>query len=298
MLDRVAPVSVRLVRALVVTFIVVAAAPLAAAGQSEVPSSAAPSAPEHHAPPPAHGPFDYQIGGDYPPPKGVVVVSRDWFEGSAPDDLYAICYVNAFQTQDDDPSVDRPDERSNWPADLVLTSLGDDPNWGGEYLIDISSPDKRERAAAWVEPMVGTCRDKGFEAVEFDNLDSWTRFDGTPVADRVPFGRADAIAYAELLADMAHEQGLAAAQKNTVELPRRVSRGRIGFDFAIAEECGRWHECQAYRDVFGNHVIVIEYRRKDFRRTCRYHGDRLSIVLRDVLVTKPGSPTYRYARCP
>ena len=194
--------------------------------------------------------------------------------------------------------MDRPDERSNWPADLVLSRLGDDPNWGGEYLIDISTAADRERAAAWVAPMVRTCREKGFEAVEFDNLDSWTRFDGTPVADRVPFGRADAVAYAELLVDLAHGQGLAAAQKNTVQLPRRVSRGRIGFDFAIAEECGRWRECQAYRDVYGDHVIVIEYRPKDLRRTCRQHGDALSVVLRDVLVTKPGSPTYRYARCP
>ncbi len=276
----------------------VAASPGTAAAATPGASGSASPAQAWHAPPPAHAPFDYQIGGDYPPPDGVDIVSRDWFEGSAPDDLYAICYVNAFQTQDDDPSVDRPDERSSWPADLVLTRLGDDPNWGGEYLIDISTADRRQRAAAWVEPMVRTCREKGFEAVEFDNLDSWTRFNGTPVADRVPFGRADAVAYAELLVDLAHGQGLAAAQKNTVQLPRRVSRERIGFDFAIAEECGRWHECQAYRDVYGDHVIVVEYRPKDLRRTCRQHGAELSVVLRDVLVTKPGSRTYRYGRCP
>lgn len=249
-------------------------------------------------PPPPGEPFDYQIGGDYPPPEGVTVVSRDWFEGAAPDDLYAICYVNAFQTQDDDPEVDRPDERSAWPPELVLSELGDDPEWGGEYLVDISSAEQRAAAAAWVEPMVRTCAQKGFEAVELDNLDSWTRFDDTPRQGDVPFGRDEAVAYAELLIDAAHRHGLAAAQKNTVELSADVSRERIGFDFAIAEECARWRECGAYRDIFGDHVIAIEYRRRDFERACRQHGDAISVVLRDVLVTPPGSETYRYARCP
>ena len=126
----------------------------------------------------------------------------------------------------------------------MLPELGDDPNWGGEYLIDISSAAKRARAADWVQPMIQSCADKGFEAVEYDNLDSWTRFDGTPVEDDVPFGKRQAIAYAELLTDRAHALGLAVAQKNTVELSRRQSRERIGFDFAIAEECGRYGECQ------------------------------------------------------
>src|SRR5262249_28681423 len=160
----------------------------------------------------------------------------------------------------------------------VLTRLGDDPNWGGEFLVDISTRAKRTRAAAWVEPMIAACARKGFDAVELDNLDSWTRFEGTPLAKRVPFGRDAAVAYAELLVRAAPRHGLAAAQKNTVELPRRISRTRIGFDFAIAEECGRWNECQGYRNVYGNHVIAIEYRTQDFVKTCRLVGARISVV--------------------
>jgi len=34
--------------------------------------------------PPPNAKFDYQIGGDYPLPAGVEVVSRDWFIGFAP----------------------------------------------------------------------------------------------------------------------------------------------------------------------------------------------------------------------
>ena len=247
--------------------------------------------------PPPNAKVDYQIGGDYRLPPGVGIVSRDWFSGKAPAAVYAICYVNAFQTQADERGVNRPDEKSNWPRHLVLTKLGDDPKWGGEYLIDLSTAQKRKQAAAWVKPMIETCADKGFEAVELDNLDSWTRFEGTPREDDVPFGRAEAVAYAALLVAETHRLGLAAAQKNTVQLTKGEALERIGFDFAVAEECGRYRECQAYREVYGNRVIVIEYRGKDFRNVCQRFGANLSIVLRDVNVTMPGSKTYVYRAC-
>jgi len=250
-----------------------------------------------YAPPPANAGFDYQIGGDYPLPAGVTVVSRDWFSGSAaPDPTYSICYVNAFQTQADERGVDRPDERSNWPKRLVLSRLGDDPHWGGEYLIDIRSDRKRRRAARWVAPMIRACAERGFEAVEFDNLDSWTRFNGTPLGPKVPFDKRDALAYARLLTSRAHDLDLAVGQKNTAQLTARQA-GRVGFDFAIAEECGRWRECGRYTAVYGDEVIVIEYRRRDFRRSCDRVGDRVSVVLRDRLVSTPAKARYVYDSC-
>jgi hypothetical protein len=249
-------------------------------------------------PPPADQRFDYQIGGDYRPRRGVTVVSRDWFAGhDARGGRYTICYINAFQTQDDEPGVDRPDERSNWPRHLVLHELGDDPNWGGEFLIDISTPAKRAAAVRHVQPMVNSCAAKGFEAVEYDNLDSWTRFDGTPLADDVPFGRRAAIAYARLLTNYAHRRGLAVAQKNALELGRDAARNRIGFDFAITEQCGLYRECRGYTAIYGNNVIAIEYGRRGFRAACAAVGDRVSVVLRDTAVSTPGSGTYRYRSC-
>lgn len=250
-----------------------------------------------YSPPPVNAGFDYQIGGDYPLPAGVSVVSRDWFSGTAQaDPAYSICYVNAFQTQADEPGVDRPDEHSNWPRRLILERLGDDPNWGGEYLVDISTKRKRRRAAAWVGRMIRGCAGGGFEAVEFDNLDSWTRFNGTPLARKVPFGKRDAVAFAALIAARAHALDLAVAQKNTVELGA-TARRRVGFDFAIAEECGRYHECGRYLRAYGDHVIAVEYRRPTFRRTCGEVGDRVSVVLRDRFVSCPGARNYKYAAC-
>ena len=236
-------------------------------------------------PPPANAGFDYQIGDAYRPPDGVRVVSRDWsarpLRGG-----YSVCYVNAFQTQPD----------AKWPGDLVLRELGDDPNWGGEYLLDISTRAKRRRIADRVQRWLAACARKGFAAVEPDNLDSWTRFDGTPRAGDVPFGKRAALAYARLIARRAHALGLAVAQKNTVELTRAQVR-RVGFDFAIAEECGRYRECDGYRRLYGDRVLAIEYRRRDFRAACRAVGDHIAVVLRDRDITAPGSSTHRFDTC-
>ena len=89
---------------------------------------------------------------------------------------------------------------------------------------------------------------------------------------------------------------MAVGQKNTAGISRGQA-AKVGFDFAIAEECGRYRECGRYTSVYGDDVIAIEYRRKDFRRTCNSVGDRISVVLRDRLVSKPGSKRYVYDSC-
>ncbi len=248
-------------------------------------------------PPPRGAAVDYQLGGDYRVPAGTRIVARDWFSGKAPKRIYAICYVNAFQTQAEERGVARPDEHGAWPAELVLDQLPDDPDWPGEALIDLSTSPKRAAAAAWIKPMLRVCRDKGFEAVEFDNLDSWTRFQGTAHAGLVPFGRSQALDYARRLTAIAHRFGLAVAQKNTPQLTRHQSRSLVGFDFAVAEECARWHECGRYRALFGRRVIIIEYRSIDLARACRRHRGEVSVVRRDRGLATPRSSSYRYARC-
>lgn len=257
----------------------------------------APATAVAYSPPPVNAGFDYQIGGDYPLPDGVSVVSRDWFSGRpAADPAYSICYVNAFQTQANESGTDRPDERSNWPKRLVLSKLGDDPHWGGEYLVDISTAKKRQRAADWVAQMIEGCSDKGYDAIEFDNLDSWTRFNGTPLAKKVPFGKDEALAYAKLLAEQTHALDMAVGQKNTTGITSGESAD-VGFDFAIAEECSRYNECNRYRAVYGDRVIEVEYRRSDFIKACDTVGDHISVVLRDRLVSVPNSKRYVYDAC-
>ena len=246
--------------------------------------------------PPVNAQFDYQIGGDYALPAGVTVVSRDWFAGASAANAYNICYVNAFQTQPDDGSG-RPDLTSQWPSSVVLTGVADDPNWPGEYLIDISTATKRQVAASHVEQMVNECARKGFDAVEFDNLDSWTRFDDIPaLADSIPFGQSEAVLYATLLTDYAHSKGLAVGQKNTAQIIGNDDHREVGFDFAIVEQCGEYNECGDFTAGYGDNVIAIEYTASGFNRACSGFGDRISIVRRNVDVRRPGAG-YIYQSC-
>jgi hypothetical protein len=227
--------------------------------------------------PPLHADFDYQIGGAYPPPAGVRIISRDRTASPAPG-LYNICYVNAFQAQ--------PDERGSWPADLLLRDArGEvvvDEDWG-EALLDIGTAAKRVRVAARVERWVDGCAAKGFDAVEPDNYDSYTRSRHLLTAN-------DATAFITLLARHAHARHLAIAQKNTVELAG--VRKRTGLDFAIAEECAEYDECGTYAKAFDDRVIVIEYSDSGLRKARSGFAGRLSIVRRDLDVSAPGSAGY------
>ncbi|MGW7402646.1 endo alpha-1,4 polygalactosaminidase [Streptomyces sp. NPDC054833] len=227
--------------------------------------------------PPRHAGFDYQIGGAYPPPKGVRIVSRDRSSSPAPG-LYNICYVNAFQAQ--------PEERAAWPADLLLRDTDGKPvideDWN-EPLLDLRTPAKRERVAQTVDRWIDECATKGFDAVEPDNYDSYTRSQDLLTAD-------DATAFIALLSRHAHARHLAIGQKNTPELAG--VRKKAGLDFAVAEECGEYDECGTYAKAFDDRVVVVEYSDKGLRKAVAGFGDRLSIVRRDRMVSTPGSAGY------
>jgi hypothetical protein len=70
----------------------------------------------------------------------------------------------------------------------------------------------------------------------------------------------------------------------------------MGTDFAVAEECNRYNECDAYTAGYGDHVIVIEYRRQDFTAGCAAFPN-LSIVLRDLNLVTPSTTGYVYDGC-
>jgi hypothetical protein len=162
----------------------------------------------------------------------------------------------------------------------------EDEDWG-EYLVDTSTQEKRAQLAAIVGEWIDQCARDGFDAVEIDNLDSYSRSNGLLTED-------DNVAFMALLSARAHGAGLAIAQKNSVELLGRVTE--LGTDFAVAEECNRWNECADYQAVYGNLVYVIEYREQDFAAGCAAFPE-LAIVLRDLDVSAPGSSSYVYQGC-
>ncbi|MGZ4612073.1 MAG: endo alpha-1,4 polygalactosaminidase [Kineosporiaceae bacterium] len=271
------------------------ATPRGVAGRtsSAPPRTPARSAPTSHAEPavtlpPAAARFDYQLGGAYDPPAGTSIVVRDAADAPAPYS-YGVCYLNAFQSQ--------PDARGWWLAHhsgLLLRTTGgyvEDPDWPGEIVLDTSTPAQRAELAGAVGAWIDGCARKGFEAVEADNLDSWTRSGGL-------LSSADNVALARLLAAHAHARHLAIAQKNTPEL---APAGRsVGFDFAIAEECQVYGECGAYVAAYGSHVLEVEYTDDGaaaFTAACRARGRHISVVLRVRDLVAQGEPGYAYRAC-
>ncbi len=239
---------------------------------------------------PADGLPDYQLGGAYTPAQGVTIVERDSTERPAAG-TYGICYVNGFQTQ--------PDEADTWlddhPDAVLRDDDGDpvsDPGWPDEMLLDTTTAAKRAEIVTVLTRAVVRCADRGFDAVEFDNLDSWTRSHGA-------LTRAGNLALARALVTVGHEHGLAVGQKNTPQLGD-AGRERTGFDFVVAEECVHYRECGAYTDTYGDAVIDIEYSDQvgdGWSAVCAADDRPAMTILRDRDLVPPTDDAYVFEHC-
>jgi hypothetical protein len=239
--------------------------------------------------PPVNGQFDYQLGGAYTPQSSVRIVDRDRTAAPAAG-KYNICYVNGFQTQDSEADF----WTKQHPDLLVKNSSGNpikDPDWP-EYILDTSTSAKRSALLGIVGPWIDGCALAGYQGLEIDNLDSYTRS-----AKKLTL--QNNIDFATALVARAHSKGLAVGQKNTAELAA-TGKQKIGFDFAVTEECQRYNECSTYTDVYGDNVIEIEYTdyaRSKYTAACAAQGKRISVILRDRDVVPPANKAYRYEAC-
>lgn len=265
-----------------------------ASSSGEATLLAASASPKSRPLPPTEGVFDYQLGGvsdQLPGEAPITVVVRD-ATAQPLAGAYNICYVNGFQTQDDQAELWANHE------ELILHHANGkrviDPDWPGEYILDPSTPAQREGIIAILGPVIQGCKTAGFDAVEIDNFDTFTRFD--------QITQDAAFALAAQYVTIAHEAGLAIAQKNAAEFTHDAHT-QLGFDFAIAEGCAVWGECDAYRQVYGPHVLQIEYadelnaHTKAFEQVCSQPDRSPLTVLRDSELRPAHEPNHRYARC-
>ncbi|MBT0772728.1 endo alpha-1,4 polygalactosaminidase [Kineosporia sp. J2-2] len=242
--------------------------------------------------PPLNGKVDIQLAGGYRPGAGVRTIDRDRSEDPVKG-VYSICYINGFQTQDY--------EKSFWTATRARRALLlkdadgkplEDANWPGEYILDTSTKNKRAAIARIEYAWIDDCAARGYQAVDPDNLDTWTRF---PAELR----RADNLALAKLLAGRAHSKGLAIAQKNAGELSR-ATRKAIGFDFAVVESCQVYDECGLYDQAYGDRWFEIEYTDNgsaNWNTACDARGDRISVIYRDPTILPKTADDYHYEEC-
>ncbi len=156
---------------------------------------------------------DYQLGGNADLPDNVGIVVRDRTAAGA--GRYNVCYVNGFQTQ--------PDEAVLGTAPgLLLRDATAARRGRGVGRVAARRPDagQAEGLARIVGRWSAGCARDGFDAVEYDNLDSFTRSHGlVERRQRGPFAR--------LLVAQAHDAGLAAGQKNLPSFDGTPDRLRL-----------------------------------------------------------------------
>ena len=120
------------------------------------------------------------------------------------------------------------DDRDQIPPEVRGKVLAD---WPEEQWLDIREIEKLRPV---MESRLDMCRRKGFDAVDFDNVDGYANDSGFPLTadDQLRFNR--------FLAAEAHERGMAAGLKNDLDqIEQLVSH----FDFAVNEQCFHFNEC-------------------------------------------------------
>lgn len=135
---------------------------------------------------------------------------------------HVVCYINAGAWERWRPDAGR---YPPWVKGRALDG------WPGERWLDVRRLDV-------LGPIIGDrldqCRAKGFDAVEFDNVDGYANNTGFALT------RADQLAFDRWLAEQAHQRGLSVGLKNTLDLAAQLAPA---FDFAILEQCFVYREC-------------------------------------------------------
>jgi hypothetical protein len=133
----------------------------------------------------------------------------------------AVCYVD-FGTWENW----RPDQ-AQFPSSVLGSSNG----WPGEKWLDI-------RQISVLAPILTArmqmCVQKGFDALEPDNIDGYSNSTGFPLT------AADQLAFNEWIANTAHTLGLSVGLKNDVD---QTAQLEPFFDWSLNEQCNQYSEC-------------------------------------------------------
>jgi uncharacterized membrane protein len=197
--------------------------------------------------PPARTSWQWQLTGELDTSFAVAMYDVDLFNTTADQvaTLHAqgsrvVCYLDAgtFEAWRSDAS-DFPSTLLGRPVD----------SWEGERWLDIR---QMEVLGPIVQRRLDLCQSKGFDGVEFDNVDGFANRSGFPLtpADQLHFNR--------WLADEAHARGLSAGLKNDLD---QIDSLVDWFDWALVEQCFEYEECNQLQPFVrsGKAVFVVEY---------------------------------------
>lgn len=243
------PVPAGRLRAAMPLAAMVGVALAAVATLSPVPAAAAEPAAAASAPPAAVAPgaaalpsWDWIIGADKlpSPPPAVAFLGLDGFDtpkryvlDAGKRGIRTWCYLSVGTIENW-----RPDRKAFEALNEKELKAGRKPfigkrypEWEGERWLDV------RRYEVFLPLMVDRlemCRDKGFEFVEFDNLDAYENKTGFTIR------KSDTVRYAEALAAEARRLGLKPMQKNVPELAETLEPH---FDALLFEDCALYKFC-------------------------------------------------------
>jgi hypothetical protein len=196
--------------------------------------------------PPQQLTWFWQLQGNVNNEQPVAAYDIDGFENEASEvaalhaqGKHVICYIDAGTAENF-----RPDY-SDFPASVLGRSNG----WPGEKWLDI-------RRLGVIEPIMAArfqmCREKGFDAVEPDNIEAFSNNSGFPITAK------QQLTYNEWIAGEVHSLGMAVLQKNDGE---QAAQLQPYFDGALSEQCNQYHECADFQPYLtaGQPVLNAEY---------------------------------------
>lgn len=190
--------------------------------------------------------WQIQLQGDLELVEGVDVYAVDYTASQASIDAAkatgakVMCYISAGSAEDW-----RPDY-SEFPDGVIGNAY---ENWPGEWWLDTRNigalaPIMRARMIA--------CRDKGFDAIDADNVNGFENNTGFYIT------REDSIEYIIWLAEEAHSLGMAFSLKNSESLVEEV---RYSVDMMQSESCFVYSNCANASKMsdIDKPVFAVEY---------------------------------------
>ncbi len=159
----------------------------------------------------------------------------------------AVCYISGGTAEN------WRADYSSFPASVKGNQMSE---WPGEYWLKLDSNSRAILLPIMKNRMQQQCKSKGFDAVEFDNVDGYSQ---SPNEIGITITEADQFEYNKALADIAHSLGLSAGLKNDLG---QVAKLQPFYDYALNEQCNQYNECSVYNNTFlanNKPTFVVEY---------------------------------------
>jgi hypothetical protein len=201
--------------------------------------------------------------------------------------IYTVCYINAGSWESYRPDSDQ------YPDYLKIHY---DTDWD-EWFLDVRDVFRPDSVLARIlRARIKMCKDKGFDALEPDNLQNDENAGGKiTLQEQIDFNG--------WLADVAHEHGLAIFQKNGPD--KVLLRDRTGkmmvekFDGILNEECQQYNECGPLAEYSkrGKLSLNVEYSRGLVQNCSMFNQLGVNSMKRDLNLVGPSQSGYLRQVC-